>query len=150
MSFNDLKQVIEEKLEEAIKTLKTNNYDTTSITPTEFYNYMTGEIFSEDETTINDVLASLNLMIHEVIEINELKKQGKTIDKQVIIDSPRELIYKVHLKAMEYELDYLQKQGETKLLKKRLHAHYKVLTTDPNLPEDMKPLAQRIWDKHRE
>ena len=55
---------------------------------------MTGEIFSEDTNTIDDVLASQNLMIHEVIEISELKKKGKKIDKRVIVDSSRELIYR--------------------------------------------------------
>ncbi|HHL41182.1 MAG TPA: hypothetical protein ENJ36_00820 [Candidatus Bathyarchaeota archaeon] len=110
---------------------------------------MTGEIFSEDTNTIDDVLASQNLMIHEVIEISELKKKGKKIDKRVIVDSSRELIYNVHFTAMDHELDFLRRQGNTDAYAKRLHAHYKVLTTDPNLPESMKPRAQEIWEKHR-
>jgi len=51
--------------------------------------------------------------------------------------------------AMDHELDFLRRQGNTDAYAKRLHAHYKVLTTDPNLPESMKPRAQEIWEKHR-
>lgn len=144
-----LKKRIAGTLQETNNALIEFGYTPTKVSVQEFYDYMTGEIFSEDQTTIYDVLDCLHLMIHEVVEINELKKQGKKIDKRVIMDSPRELIYIVHFTAMEFELDYLKNQGETEILNKRLHAHYKVLTTDPNLPDSMKPKAYEIWEKHR-
>ncbi|HDO41683.1 MAG TPA: hypothetical protein ENH03_02140 [Candidatus Bathyarchaeota archaeon] len=42
----------------------------------EFSDFMTGEFFSEDTTTLSDVLENEYLMIHEVVEINELKRIG--------------------------------------------------------------------------
>ena len=42
----------------------------------EFSDFTTGEIFSEDTTTLSDVLENEYLMIHEVVEINELKRIG--------------------------------------------------------------------------
>ena len=45
----------------------------------EFYDYMTGEIFFEDKTTLRDVLDSEYLTIHELVEISELKKNYRWI-----------------------------------------------------------------------
>lgn len=54
---------------------------------------MTGEIFSEDTTTLRDVLDNEYLMIHEVAEIDELEKMGRIINKRVIVESPKTVIY---------------------------------------------------------
>jgi hypothetical protein len=46
------------------------------------------------------------LMIHELVEISELKKMGRTISKPVIVNSPKITIYRAHYTAMETELGY--------------------------------------------
>ncbi len=147
-TFNELQHKIRIKIAETQAILKEREIIINPPTPQEFYDYMTGEIFSQDQTTLTDVLASPNLMLHEIIEISELKKLGKTIDTRVIVDSPRETIYCVHFTAMDVELDYLRSIDQTDEYKKRLQSHYKVLTSDPNLPEPMRPRAVGIWEKH--
>ena len=104
---------IENKIEATKKALRSISYVVKEVSAREFYDFMTGEIFSEDKTTLDDVLGNEYLMVHELVEINELKKMGRTIDKRVIVDSPKTVIYDAHLTAMQTELNYA-------LYKKRL------------------------------
>lgn len=89
-------------------------------------------------------------MVHELVEINELKKMGRTIDKRVIVDSPKTVIYDAHLTAMETELDYALYKKDYFWVKIRLKQHKEsVLDNDPNLPEEMRPRAKTLFEKFR-
>jgi len=89
-------------------------------------------------------------MIHELVEIGDFKKMGRSIDKRVIVDSPRTIIYDAHLTAMETELKYALHRGDTYWAKIRLRQHKEsVLDDDPNLPEELRPRAQEIYEKYR-
>ena len=52
------KREIDTKLERAKKALETIKYPSEDVSAKEFYDYMTGEIFSEDTTTLRDVLGN--------------------------------------------------------------------------------------------
>ncbi|RLE55330.1 MAG: hypothetical protein DRJ30_04030, partial [Candidatus Methanomethylicota archaeon] len=67
----------------AKKNLESIGYVVEEVSTKEFYDFMTGEIFSEDTITLVDVLENDYLMIHEVVEINELKKMGRIINSRV-------------------------------------------------------------------
>ena len=41
--------------------------------------------------------------ILELVEISELKRIGQKITKRAIIDSPKEVIYRTHFFALEFE-----------------------------------------------
>lgn len=111
---------------------------------------MTGEIFSDDPTTLRDVLGNEYIMIHEMVEISELKKMGRTIDKRVIVDSPKRAVYDAHLTAMETELKYALFKHDTFWAKVGLRRHKEsVLDDDLNLPEELRPRAQEIYEKYR-
>lgn len=112
---------------------------------------MTGEIFSEDTTTLDDVLGSEYLMVHELVEINELKKSGRIINKRLIVESPKTVIYDAHLTAMETELDYVLNKKDFFWVKLRLRLALKesVLDDDPNLPEEVRPRAEALYEKFR-
>jgi hypothetical protein len=138
------------KMRKAKKALKQFGYIARNISTQEFYDYMTGEIFSEDTTTLRDVLGSEYIMIHEFVEISELKKMGRKIDEHVIIDSPKTTIYTAHFTAMETELKYALYKGDTFWAKVRLKQHKEsVLDDDPNLPEELRPRAEEIYEKYR-
>lgn len=96
---------------------------------------MTGEIFSEDETSLDDVLNEKYLMILRWLKYPSLRRKGVIIDKRVIMESPREMIYEAHFNALDLELSLTLKNRDFYWLKKRLNAHRKVLTSDPNLRE---------------
>ena len=141
---------IENKIEATKKALGSISYIVKEVSAQEFIDYMTGEIFSEDPTTLDDVLGSEYLMAHELVEINELKKMGRTIDKRVIVDSPKTVIYGAHLTAMETELNYALYKKDYFWVKIRLRQHKEsVLVNDPNLPEEMRLRAETLFEKFR-
>lgn len=141
---------IDAKIGKAKEALKQFGYDQIDVSAREFYDWMTGEIFSDDPTTLRDVLGNEYLMIHELVEISELKKMGRTIDKRVIVDSPKTAVYDAHLTAMETELKYALHKWDTYWAKIRLRQHKEsVLDDDPNLPEELRPRAEEIYEKYR-
>ena len=87
-------------------------------------------------------------MIHELVEISELKKMGKTINKRVIVDSSKITIYTAHFTAIEKELEYALHKRDYAWVKNRLRQHKEsVLEDDPNLPQEMRPRAEAILEK---
>jgi hypothetical protein len=141
---------IENKIKAARKALRSIGYVAKEVSAQEFYDYMTGEIFSEDTTTLDDVLGSEYLMVHELVEISELKKMGRTIDRRVIVESPKTVIYEAHLTAMECELGYALHKRDRFWVKIRLRHHKEsVLNDDPNLPREMRPRAEAIFEQFR-
>ncbi|MCW4021017.1 MAG: hypothetical protein NWF14_07320 [Candidatus Bathyarchaeota archaeon] len=138
---------IDKKIKATVKRLEALGYEAENLSAKEFHDWMTREIFSEGMTTLRDVLDNEYLMMHEVAEISELKKTGRKIDKRVIVESPKEVIYKAHFFAQELEMDYALMKKDYSWVKTRLRDHKKVLCDDPNLPDEMRPVAQTIYDK---
>jgi transposase len=138
---------IREKIKTAMKIIENLGYKVEDVSAKEFYDWMTGEIFSEDITTLRDVLGNEYLMIHELVEISELKKIGIKINKRVIVDSPKETIYNAHFFAQEFEMNYALAKKDYYWVKLKLRDHRRVLCDDPNLPDELRPVAQAIYDK---
>jgi hypothetical protein len=141
---------IDSRIIEAKEALKGFGYDPVDVSAKEFYDYMTGEIFSDDPTTLQDVLNNEYIMIHELVEISELKKIGRKIDKKVIVETPKIPFYTAHFNAMETELEYALYKRDTYWAKIRLRQHKEsVIDDDPNLPEELRPRAEEIYEKYR-
>jgi hypothetical protein len=138
---------IRKRIETTTKLVKNLGYELEDVSVQEFYDFMTGENFSDDTTTLKEVLENEYLMVHELVEISELKKMGRKIDKRVIVDSLKEVIYKAHFFAQEFEMNYALAKKDYSWVRLRLGHHRNVLNDDPNLPEKLKPLAQTIYDK---
>jgi hypothetical protein len=149
MSQNeDLSKEIEARIRRANRELRKIDYVAYNVSAREFYDYMTGEIFSDDPTTLKDVLGNEFLMVHELSEMSELKRMGRVIDKRVIVDSPKTVIYEAHFKAMELELEYAIYKKDYYWAKFRLRQHREsVLEDDPNLPEQLRPRGEEIFHK---
>jgi hypothetical protein len=140
---------IDEKITKATEALRQFGHYPVDVSAREFYDYMTGEIFSDDPTTLQDVLNNEYIMIHELVEISELKKTGRKIDRRVIIETPKIPFYTAHFNAMETELQYALRKRDTYWAKIRLLQHKKsVLDDDPNLPEELRPKAEEIYEKY--
>jgi hypothetical protein len=141
---------IDSRIIEAKEALKEFDYDPVDVSAKEFFDYMTGEIFSDDPTTLQDVLNNEYVMIHELAEIGELKKIGRKIDKHVIMETPKIPFYTAHFNAMETELKYALYKRDTYWAKIRLRQHKEsVLDDDPNLPEELRPRSEEIYEKYR-
>lgn len=139
---------IDEKIRKAKRAIEQLGYVAENISAQEFYDYMTGEIFSEDKTTLRDVLDSEFLMVHELVEMSELKKMGRTINKRVIVESPKTMIYEAHFTAMEFELNYALFKKDYSWIKTRLEQHKaSVLEDDPHLPEELRPRGNAIFER---
>jgi hypothetical protein len=141
---------IDSRISEATDALKEFGFYPVDVSAKEFYDYMTGEIFSDDPTTLQDVLNNEYIMIHELVEISELKKIGRKIDKHVIMETPKIPFYTAHLNAMETELKYALYKRDTYWAKIRVRQHKEsVVDDDPNLPEELRPRAREIYEKYR-
>jgi hypothetical protein len=141
---------IDAKIKKAKEALKQFGYNAADVSTKEFYDYMTGELFSDDPTTLRDVLGNEYIMIHELVEISELKRIGRKIDKRVIMETPKIPFYTTHFDAMETELKYALYKSDTYWARIRLRQHKEsVLDDDPNLPEELRSRAEEIYEKYR-
>ena len=140
---------VDTKVRKAEKALKQLDYVAEKVSAKEFYDYMTGETFSEDLITLRDVLDSEFLMVHELVEISELKKTGRAINKRTIMESPKIVIYEAHFTAMEYELKYALLENNHSWIQNRLEQHKLVLVDDPHLPRELEPRGRAILERFR-
>ena len=65
------------------------------------------------------VLQSTWLLVHEIVEINELKKLGKTIHSSLLRDEPS-LVFDAHLIATDWELTLASSEEDFEWIKKRV------------------------------
>jgi hypothetical protein len=142
---------IDSRISGAAAALKKVGYYPADVSAKEFFDYMMGPIFSDDPTTLRDVLGNEYIMIHELVEISELKKIGRKINKHTIMETPKIPFYKAHLNAMETELKYALYRRDTFWAKVRLREHKEsVVDDDPNLPEELRLKAKEIYEKYRQ
>jgi len=134
-SYSDLHDRIATKLKEAQERLKEMAYESRQISPREFYDFMTGETPTGDTINILNVLDNEYLMIHEVVEISELKRMGILIDKQTVMRIFPE-VYEPHYTATEFELDYALDKNDHNWLKIRIE-HAKSWLEDDNMPQHL-------------
>lgn len=139
---------MEAKIRKAEEALKKIHYSQEQISAKEFQDYMTGETFSGDITTISDILGNEFLMFHELVEMSELKKTGIKINKRTLMESPKPMIYTAHFTAIEQELNYAFLKKDFSWIKTRLQQHKSsVLENDQHLPEELRPKAEEILAK---
>ena len=138
---------IDTKIKETTRTLEQLGYESERISPKEFYDYMTGETPTGDVITLNDVLRNEFLMVHEVVEISELKKMAIPISKQTVMVFYPE-VYKVHFTAMDYELTHALNKKDYGWLKRRL-THAEDQLEDPYLPQEFNYLRRELAPRWR-
>jgi len=136
---------INARIKEATTILKQLGYKSEDISPKEFYDYMTGETPTGDVITLNDVLNNEFLMVHEVVEISELKKKGIPIDKQTVMVFYPE-VYEAHFTAMDYELTYALNQRNYEWFNRRFVSpeDFSSQLDDPYLPQEFNYLRQKL------
>jgi len=136
---------IETGITEATRILEQLSYETEQISPKEFYDYMTGETPTGDVITLHDVLENEFLMVHEVVEMCELKKEGTPINRQTVMNLyPR--TYEIHFTAMGYELTYALYKKDFRWIRRRLSL-FKDWFDDPNLPKRLIPKYKAMLRK---
>jgi hypothetical protein len=70
---------------------------------------------------IEDVIRNPLLVLHEIVEIDEVKKMGLDINKKNVIISNLELVDKAHLKAAQIEIEIAYATKNRAHLSERIH-----------------------------
>lgn len=138
----DLENVAK-KVEKAKETLKEHGYTCNVLTEDFIKWFKTDTIV--DDIELDEVLKEPFLVIHELVEIGEVKRIGLKITKDVIIKNP-EKIENAHLKAAKIEFEIAEKLGDYSHLEKRLK-HVKAWCNDPTVPLEYKEKYRELYNK---
>jgi hypothetical protein len=147
-AFEEIKETIENRLDQTYEILGELEYEYLECSAKEFYDYITGETFTSDRTTFRDILGNEYLMLHETVEISELKKSGINIKKNTIMEGDRTTIFTCHFYAMGFELDYALLLEDFYWLKHRLGYHETLVNTQLNLPSRLKDRGIEIHNAY--
>lgn len=147
-SFEEVKDNIEYRLGQVYELLDELEYQLNKCTSREFYDYMTGETFTGNQTTLLDVIGNEYLLLHEAYEISELKRLGVEVGTRTLAEASKEKIYEAHLNAMEFELDYALLLEDYYWLKHRLGHHEEAVNDDKWMPQGYKPRAREILENY--
>jgi hypothetical protein len=147
-AFEEIKDTIENRLDQTYEILGELEYEYLECSAQEFYDYIAGETFTSHRTTFRDVLGNEYLMLHETVEISELKKSGINIKKNTIMEADRATIFTCHFYAMGFELDYALLLEDFYWLKHRLEYHEYILNTQLDLPSRIKDRGIEISDAY--
>ncbi|PUA33959.1 MAG: hypothetical protein B7O98_00640 [Zestosphaera tikiterensis] len=110
---------LETEISKVAEKLKLLNYNVEKVSADELYIYLTCDTPTGDTTTLDDVLSNEYLMIHEVVEVSELKKMNVPINERTIMEYYPE-VYEAHLTAVDYELTYALINKDYEWIKRRL------------------------------
>jgi len=133
---------------EAIKPYLRDLYGSMDVQPRELLEYLTGPTRTSDETTLEEILGSRYLMLHEAVEILELKRRGIPIDDRTIVNHPIET-YEAHMRAAEVEFTLAEREGDRRWLERRLRDAESWLR-DPQLPPHLRSPCEGLLRRFRQ
>ncbi len=144
MTVSSFIKVVEQKVSEAKKVLKKHNIEV-NVTPEDLISYFQATTFEKNTTTLDDVLKNPFLLIHELVEINELKQRGLRITKNVIIKNV-DTVYEAHLIATDVELTVAYEAKALQYLKNR-RRDIESWLEDPLLPQRLYSRCEDLLQK---
>ena len=148
-SYDDMKEMIEFRLNQTYELLEEFDYDLIKCTSEEFYAFLSGDKISNERITLRDIIGNEYMMVHVVVEISELKTMGLEINDKTVPGTKKESLYEAHLKAADYEMGYAMLIEDYYWMKHRLEYLDRLIKEDKNLPEILKPVATQIYDNFR-
>lgn len=137
---------IRTRIDEISEILRENGYEPEEISEEEFYQYLTGETPYKEKYLMEDILKSDFLMLHEVVEISELKRMGIPVNKRTVMEfHPK--VYEAHLTATDVELSYALRVGDFSWIRTRLE-HVRSWKEDELLPPELLPKLELLLKKY--
>ncbi len=106
-------------MEKAKDYLKSNDIDTETVTPEDMIAFFNGEAPSGDTTTLRDLVRQRWLMIHEIIEVSELKRRQLSVSVMTLRDCSREA-HECHLIATRTEFRLARQENDSEWLRMRV------------------------------
>ncbi len=82
------------------------------------------------------VIKNRYLVAHELIEIDEVKRKGLKLTKDVILKNPTK-VDAAHLRAAEIEIEIAERERDYSHIKQR-YRHIKGWSEEPNMPESLR------------
>ena len=109
-------------------------------------NYFKDPAPSGDLTDISDILHNKWLLIHELIELSELKGMNLKISAELLRTHPTEVDY-AHITATEYELKFAKKGNENIWINSRLKD---IISwgEDELMPDDLRSRCHKMVEKY--
>lgn len=108
----------------------------------ELHAYFEAETIQDDVITMDEVFRNPFLLMHELVEITEIKRQGLELRRDVIVENS-EIVYDSHMKAAEIELRLAEKAGNREHLRRRLK-DVRNWCEDPLLPLPWKHRCEEL------
>ena len=143
MSTHPPLEEVEEAVISAEKLLEKHGYKLpVKVSAEDLIKYFEAETPYPD-ISLAEVLKEPLLVVHELVELSEIKKRGFKIDKDIIVRYHEE-IYEIHLKAAEIELEIALKENRLDYVAKRIKAVESWLN-DPLLPPWLKEDCKRLY-----
>lgn len=105
------------------------------ITSKELVSWFEDEAPSGDITTLSDILTNKWLLIHELVELSELKNMGFKISSQLLRTHATEVDY-AHITATEYELKFAKEDMDLVWINSRLK-HVDSWIKEDEMPKDL-------------
>jgi len=128
---------IDNRLRECAKLLKGLGYKSESVSSKEFYEYLTWKAYLDDAVAIpNADLSNDYFVVHELVEISELKKMDIPIDKDTVVKHFICAVFEAHYVATEYELNYAVSKRDFDWVKRRLK-DVRYWLEDDHIPKHM-------------
>ncbi|MCE7745180.1 MAG: hypothetical protein GPJ52_08620 [Candidatus Heimdallarchaeota archaeon] len=139
-------EIIQEKIVWMSEYLKEHKYPIVKIKAEELIAYFKGDAPSGDTTTLEQILQSKWLLVHELVEISELKKQGYSITFDLLVSKPT-VVFQAHLIATDWELQLARKEEDYAWIRKRLN-DVKNWLEDSSLPSNLTTKCNKILEKY--
>ena len=98
--------------------------------------YVTAPSDTGDKISPEQILQNRYYLYHELVEICYLKKWGVRIDKYTILMNPGRC-YEAHYHAIEAELEFAEREGDSDWIEKRLK-HVEEYLKDERTPSELK------------
>ncbi len=119
---------------ELILMKSVENYQ--NISSEELISYFDEPAPSGDLTTLSDILDKKWLLIHELVELSELKLMNLQISSHLLRTHPMEVEY-AHITATEYEFKFAREGNDNGWIESRLK-DVRTWLEDDDMPEDLK------------
>ncbi len=140
-------QEIQMKIEHIEIILAKESIDYHHISAGELIEYFKGPAPSGDLTTLSDILENRWLLIHELVELSELKKLKLEIFSSLLRTHPAEVDY-AHIIALEYELKFANQGGDNEWVIRRIRGIKSWLADDEKMPSEIKSRCHKLIEKY--
>ena len=137
---------LQRKIDEIVIILQEHNYDLTEVYSKDLINYFSFEAPTGDTTMLKDVAENKWLLVHEIVEISELKKKKLPLSIDVFTAYHDEL-YECHVTATEWEFKLALISGEKAWIRKRISLVDMWLEVD-SMSDDSRKRCKNIIQKY--